>query len=374
MNELSVYERIADPLAAVREMGEAIAKSRLFGCESLEQGKVFAWECLARRCPPLSLTETYHVIDGRLSMRADAMLARFREVAGHHEIVERSPDRAAIRLYQEGVLRGEFSFTWQEAQAEGLENGKSGIKTNWSTPRRRMQMLWARVCSDAVRAVAPEVCAGKYTPEDFGRVADDDHEPADVTSPLVVDGQATVTPPTPPATPPAPTPPANPPPPPPIGESTPITAAQKERIRDLVLELDATAALEKGLAKRGVNSINSLMFSDAAEIINKLWSLSCQRRADATAGASTLPQDARQAENAGPCTQSQVDQAKRLLAEMKQVMPDVIERVKAKLMSAGLAVLADMSMGDMERFVCQLDRRNIEEFFAASLTKPAAKN
>jgi len=40
------------------------------------------------------------------------------------------------------------------------------LKFNWSTPRKRKQMLWARLVSDVVRAIAPQVVKGIYTPEE----------------------------------------------------------------------------------------------------------------------------------------------------------------------------------------------------------------
>lgn len=383
MNEMSVYERLIDPLAAVKSLGLAIAKSRIFGCESEAQGEVLAWECLARRTPPLQLKETYHLINTSkgtaLTMRADAMLAGFLQLGGRHRIIQRDADAAEVELSIGGQAQT-FRCTFQDCEEAGITEGRDGTKDNWSSPRQRMQMLWARVVSDAVRAIAPQVCAGRYAPEDFGRRIEYD----DATAALVVDGQATaytvsepaVSQPAaaaaPPTTPP-PTPPAEHPTlqhPAPLPESTSITSEQKTRIRDLVAELDASAALEKALAKRGVNSINSLKFSDAAEIIGKLWDKACQRRADATAGASTLPPDARQAENAGPCTAAQVELAKQLVAELEQMQPGISKKIKAKLVAAGLSKISDLTLGDCERLLQQLGRRNIEEFLAASLAKP----
>ena len=40
------------------------------------------------------------------------------------------------------------------------------LKAKYSTPRARMQMLWARCVSDGVRVVAPECVQGIYTPEE----------------------------------------------------------------------------------------------------------------------------------------------------------------------------------------------------------------
>lgn len=179
---LAVYDQINDPAAFIDKLGDAIFKSGMFGCESAPQGRVLALECAARKAPPLMLAERYHLIKGKLSMKADAMLGDFLSRAGgSHRIVERTGDRAAIELAREGQTQV-FELTWQQAIQEpfvyvGLESavceklaaGGKGLKlkAKYSTPRGRMQMLWARVVSDGVRAMAPEIVAGCYTPEEI---------------------------------------------------------------------------------------------------------------------------------------------------------------------------------------------------------------
>lgn len=148
------------------------------------------------------------------------------------------------------------------------------------------------------------------------------------------------------------------------------TAQQRERIQRLAQELDAHQAVETALKKRGMSSLHSLSYDQANEIGDKLWQKSCQAKADATAGESKLPADAREAQNAGPCSQAQVDMAKSLIAEIEQMQPGTAAKVRAKIQAAGLAKLADLSMGDMERFLNQLGNRNVEAFFAADLARP----
>jgi hypothetical protein len=50
---LSFYGKINDPLIAIREMGEMIAGSGMFGCTKAEQGMVLAMQCLAEGKAPL---------------------------------------------------------------------------------------------------------------------------------------------------------------------------------------------------------------------------------------------------------------------------------------------------------------------------------
>lgn len=176
----AIYDQATDPAAFIREIGEAIHRSGIFGTETPSQGHVLALECAARRIPPLSLAERYHMIKGKLSMKADAMLGEFHQIGGRHRIVRRTPEWASIELTLAGQTE-KFSCSWKDAQEEPfvymgkeadviakMEAGKPpAIKPKYATPRSRMQMLWARVVSDGVRAMAPGILSGHYTPEEI---------------------------------------------------------------------------------------------------------------------------------------------------------------------------------------------------------------
>ena len=183
MNDLSIYDRFQNPGQFIAEMGKAICLSGMFGVENASQGQVMALECASRHMPPMSLAERYNCIKGKLSMKTDAMLADFHALGGRHVIQSRTPEEAVVLLSINGQLQ-RFSLSWTEAQQEPfiyvgkeepiarkLQTGKTDgltIKPKYATPRARMQMLWARVVSDGVRAMAPEVVAGHYTPEEIG--------------------------------------------------------------------------------------------------------------------------------------------------------------------------------------------------------------
>ena len=184
--DVAVYDRVTNIPDFITSLGDAIHRSGMFGCESPSQGKVMAMECVARRLPPLALAERYHLIKGKLSMKADAMLADFRRRGGKHKKIHRDSERAEIELSIDGE-KGRFTLDWEDARHEpfvycGKEDevvtklatsGDKGLKLKpkYATPRARSQMLWARVVSDGVRAMAPEVVSGVYTPEEMGDVA-----------------------------------------------------------------------------------------------------------------------------------------------------------------------------------------------------------
>lgn len=165
---VSVYARVADPLAFAMQYGQVLARSRMFGCESPEQGQVFALALLCENMTPIEIARKYHIIQGRLTKRADAMLAEFREAGGRHRVIERTSEVAEIELIDKQGQSNRFRLTFEEVKGEKFPYQKDGktLKDNWSTPRGRMQMLWARVVSDGVRCVAPEIVAGTYTPEE----------------------------------------------------------------------------------------------------------------------------------------------------------------------------------------------------------------
>jgi len=180
--ELSIYDKFEHP-SQLAEFGKAIMHSEMFGAKNASQGMVLAMECAARQIPPMTLAQKYDIIHGRLSMKATAMLAGFHELGGKHRVIKRDSDQAEIELTIDGETHV-FGLTWAEALGEpfvyvGKESDvaaklykgatdKLTIKTKYQTPRSRMQMLWARVVSDGVRTVRPEIVSGCYTPEEIG--------------------------------------------------------------------------------------------------------------------------------------------------------------------------------------------------------------
>lgn len=162
-NNSGIYSKIADPIHAIQVMGEMIAGSGMFGCTKTEQGMVLAMQCLAEGVPPLELAKTYHIIEGKLSMRADAMLGRYLAKGGKVKWTERSDKRVAGTWICDGN-EIEIAVTLEEMKANGVAMGKSGIKDNWRKFPR--QMLTARCVSEAIRLLMPQIVSGIYTPEE----------------------------------------------------------------------------------------------------------------------------------------------------------------------------------------------------------------
>lgn len=163
----------------VREMsdlaivGQAIAQSGMFGVKNQQGGMVIAVTCHQQGITLMDYHRTYHTIDGRPSMKADAMLAGFRKAGGKYAIIENSLTRAAAKFTFEGKTY-DFAYTLDDAmRTHDCLNAKGEVKDIWK--KRPDDMLWARLVSRAVRRLTPEVNAGLYTPEE---VQDFDPPPA----------------------------------------------------------------------------------------------------------------------------------------------------------------------------------------------------
>ena len=181
MNEISnyngggsVYSKINDPIHAMQVMGEMIAGSGMFGCTKTEQGMVLAMQCLAEGKPPLELAKTYHIIEGKLTMRADAMLGRYLTSGGKVKWTERSDKRVAATWICDGN-EVEIAVTIEEMTKNSVALGNNGkLKTNWQ--RFPRQMLTARNISEAVRLLMPQIVAGIYTPEEVSDFSNNDRQ------------------------------------------------------------------------------------------------------------------------------------------------------------------------------------------------------
>lgn len=178
-------DNIQDPVSFIIGLGNAFALSSMFGVKTKEQGQVLAMHCLMTKSSPLEIMQTFHLVDGsKLSMRADAILARFNARGGKHQVLHRDSNCASVKLIKDGV-ETTFTLKWDDCKNEPFAKGKDGLPSfNYSTPLKRMQMLWARVTSDAVRATDPGAVCGMYTPEELQD--DPDAVPANVVEGEVI--------------------------------------------------------------------------------------------------------------------------------------------------------------------------------------------
>lgn len=147
------------PVDQVERMAVAVAKSGLFGVKTPDQAMALMLIAQAEGLHPAIAARDYHVINGRPTLKADAMLARFQTAGGSVRWGEYT-DRRVVGTFshpQGGSV--EVAWTVDMANAAGLTKNPT-----WKSYPR--QMLRARCVSEGIRTVFPGVVVGTYTPEE----------------------------------------------------------------------------------------------------------------------------------------------------------------------------------------------------------------
>ena len=157
LTSLAVYDRIANPMEAVKTLGAAIFKSGIFGVDKPEIGEVLAMQCLVEKKSPLELARTYHFIEGKLAIKSDALLAKFQMNGGTVDWKVRT-EKQVVAVFTNKGSSVEVVANYEDYERKGVVFGKDGktVKDNWR--KWPKQMLTARAISEGVRLVAPE-CA-----------------------------------------------------------------------------------------------------------------------------------------------------------------------------------------------------------------------
>lgn len=158
-------------LADIRDMAVAVAKSRLFDLDSPEQAMTLMLLCQAEGLHPIQAMRVYHIIKGKPSKKADAMLAEFQRRGGKVKWVDFTDAKvSAVFTHPTACPDGQLvDWDLNRAKTAGLMNND-----NWRKYPRNM--LRARVISDGVRMVLPEVVVGMYTPEEVQDFASEPSE------------------------------------------------------------------------------------------------------------------------------------------------------------------------------------------------------
>jgi hypothetical protein len=146
-------------LTDLKEMANAACKSGLFKMPSVEAALTLMMICQSEGIHPIQAMKRYHIIQGRPSMRSDAMLAEFQRQGGRVEWLTRNDNECtAIFSHEQG---GSVTVDWTIGRA------KAAMLTTDMWKKYPRQMLTARVISEGVRTVLPGVVAGIYTPEEL---------------------------------------------------------------------------------------------------------------------------------------------------------------------------------------------------------------
>ncbi len=154
--EITLYEKMSNPVEAVDRLGIMFAKSGMFGCDNENAGKMLALVCMAERKSPTDILRQYDIIGGKLRKKALASFAEFRAKGGKVKWLATGEDGKKAEA--------EFSFEGQTIKvAFDIEQAKKGGAifkdgSNWvKTPGN---MLRARCLSNAIAMLCPEIFAG----------------------------------------------------------------------------------------------------------------------------------------------------------------------------------------------------------------------
>ena len=168
------------PFNDIERMAKAISSSSLFGVKTADQAIALMLVAQAEGMHPAIAATHYHVINGRPTLKADAMLSRFQAAGG----------KVNWTVYTDDVVTGVFSHPqggsvsveWSVAKAQ-----QAGLTKNPTWRQYPRQMLRARCISEGIRTVYPGVTVGVYTPEEVSDFAPEPARP----EPRLVEGVET---------------------------------------------------------------------------------------------------------------------------------------------------------------------------------------
>lgn len=171
-------------IAELVELGKIYAQSGVFGEINPAVGIVIAQTIYQTGASPIDFAASYDVLGSKISPKAKYLLARLLAVGGSYDIKDYEDTKVSI-TFSYGKVTRTITTTIEDAERAGLTRDSKGrVKTMWQRFPRRM--LFARVVSEGVGIVAPNVNAGLYTPEEVS-----DFEGRDVD---IDDGSAVPTP------------------------------------------------------------------------------------------------------------------------------------------------------------------------------------
>lgn len=162
------------PITDIERMADAVAKSGLFGVKQPEQAMALMLIAQAEGLHPAIAARDYHIIQGRPSLKADAMMARFQQAGGKVRWTSMTDAKVAAEFSHPQGGSVEIEWTIQMAQRAGLTKSPT-----WNQYPRAM--LRARCLSEGIRTVFPGVVVGTFTPEEVADMEPVRSEPKDVT-------------------------------------------------------------------------------------------------------------------------------------------------------------------------------------------------
>lgn len=147
------------PFSELTQMGNAIAKSGLFGMKTPDQAIALMLVAQAEGQHPATIAQDYDIIQGKATRKTHSVLARYQAAGGKvewHELSHTKAD-ATFTHSQGGSVR--LDWTLEQAKNAGLAG-----KDNWKGYSRAM--LRARLIAEGVRATYPAALGGMMVSEE----------------------------------------------------------------------------------------------------------------------------------------------------------------------------------------------------------------
>jgi hypothetical protein len=143
----------------IQTMANAVVKSQLFGMKTVEQATALMLIAQAEGYHPALAARDYHIIQGRPTLKAETMMARFQQQGGKVDWKTLTDEEVTATFSHPSGGSATITWTFEQARKAGLTG-----KDNWKNYPRAM--LRARVVSEGIRTVFPGVVLGVYTPEE----------------------------------------------------------------------------------------------------------------------------------------------------------------------------------------------------------------
>lgn len=161
-----------DAFELLTKMASSISLD-LFGMRKPSDAMTLFLMARAEGVDPMISLRRHHFIDGKPTLRAEAMLADFKQAGGKVSWKERSDEAVEAVFTAPGDEPTTIRWTIDRAKKSELTG-----KANWK--KYPCQMLTARVITEGVRLVMPQIFCGIYSTEEV-----QDMEPKAVTATIV---------------------------------------------------------------------------------------------------------------------------------------------------------------------------------------------
>jgi hypothetical protein len=354
MGQLIKCDSASDFIQLTEFFAQTALKAQFLKFNNLEQAKQLAMTAIIRGVDMLEVCLAFDIIGGRLSKKSSAMLAEYKARGGKYKILSRTADLASIEYTYEGQTQT-FSLSWDQVKQESYTLDKDGksLKPRYATPYSRSQMMWARLISDSVRAIMPEVTGGYYTPEEMEDIVDGECTtiPMNAGS-LPAPGGSAITAAT--------------------TVERPTQAVQKAATaqQDIMISPEQTIELNTlftllkitpeqiaaSMAARGLTQISELTAAQATEIIAKL-----KGSLPSIAGQSSV-------QMTGPITQELVDSIQNAVKLCAQVGGGaaINEAIFAHLQKHGL-LIHQLTLSEGELLLAAIEQRQTSLFLEVAL-------